>query len=575
MGNGKVLRSINVTERFLGHIPKNRNNIRIAASRNTTLAQKKDSIAKRILDTCLAGFGLIISSPLWVMIAIAIMIEDGFPILIRQERIGIFGKLFRNYKFRSMKKSALSEKVNIQAGEHDQRVTGVGAVLRKCAMDELPQLINILLGDMSFVGPRALLPLEAEVHTRTDGGTPDITQIPGYAERITVMPGLTGIAQIWAPRDIIRRHKFKYDLLYIRKRSFWFDVKLILMSFLVTFSSSWEKRDSKLKTFEKQRTGETTQRRIFDYVIAWAPLALFLILIFPLFNLYDRSIYTWDHFKIFGDTIRIFVPETPLYVLTTLWGVVRDLSHVFAYGLVTFLLFRGFTGRGKNIRLNHFIYTAALLFSFCLVDEIIQAVMPSRGFEVNDIILNLLAAAGVLLLLHNRYRIKKTAASSIVFPPRMVSLVRAWLPPVVYVGLLAVLANFIFTNKTTLYIIDQVIAFFNPQVSYSTMCMWAGKTRDYSHIIIYAALVVLVFRAIQKTCNRSFLFCIFVAGLIGLGFGIFDEFAQGFLLERSSSITDWLIDIIGVGAGVAILIIKHHRTAIFKTRGWFMIHPGR
>ena len=174
---------------------------------------------KRPFDIFVSGIGLIVSSWLWVLIAIAIIFEDGFPVFIRQKRIGKGGKLFKSYKFRSMSKSTLNEKINIQACENDHRVTGVGKVLRMTAFDELPQLLNIFLGDMSFVGPRALLPIEREVN---GDGEEDIhiCDIPGYDKRVKVCPGLTGIAQVYAPRDLPRKYKFKYDLLYIKKMNF-------------------------------------------------------------------------------------------------------------------------------------------------------------------------------------------------------------------------------------------------------------------------------------------------------------------------------------------------------------------
>lgn len=207
------------------------------------------SCCKRIFDIILSCFGIILSSWLWVLIAILIIVEDGFPILITQQRIGKNGRFFRSFKFRSMRKQTLYESVNPQACENDPRITGIGCFLRRTAMDELPQLLNIFLGDMSFVGPRALLPYEIEVYA--NGGCLDIRKIAGYDKRITVQPGLTGIAQVYAYRDLPRCHKFKYDLLYIRKRSLWLDVKLIIISFLVTFTGGWEKRSTKLKFLEK------------------------------------------------------------------------------------------------------------------------------------------------------------------------------------------------------------------------------------------------------------------------------------------------------------------------------------
>lgn len=207
------------------------------------------SCGKRILDLVFSTLGLVLSSWLWACIAILIILEDGFPILIVQRRIGKDGKFFRSFKFRSMRKHTLNETVNPQALEHDPRVTRVGRVLRKTAMDELPQLLNIFLGDMSFVGPRALLPYEIEVYA--NGGCLDIREIPGYEKRIVVLPGLTGIAQVYADRNLPRHHKFKYDLLYIKKQCFWLDIRLIIVSFLVTFTGGWEKRSTKLQFLDR------------------------------------------------------------------------------------------------------------------------------------------------------------------------------------------------------------------------------------------------------------------------------------------------------------------------------------
>ena len=201
-------------------------------------------MAKRLLDVMLAGGGLIVSAPLWAAIAALIKIEDGGPVFFSQERVGCRGRRFEALKFRSMIVDAEAGTGPIQAGENDPRVTRVGRILRASAMDELPQLWNIFRGDMSFVGPRALRPGEIEV--KGNGAVEKLEDVPGFSDRCAVRPGLTGVAQIFAPRDVLRRQKFRYDRFYVDRRSFWFDVRLILLSFWITFRGRWEDRGRKL-----------------------------------------------------------------------------------------------------------------------------------------------------------------------------------------------------------------------------------------------------------------------------------------------------------------------------------------
>ena len=152
--------------------------------------------------------------------------------------------MFKALKFRSMRPNAEALTGPVQATENDPRVTRIGRVLRGTALDELPQLVNILRGDMSFVGPRPLRPGEADV--RGDGRMIRLDEIPGYHERHGVRPGLTGLAQIYAPRDISRTSKFRLDRLYIARAGFWLDVRLILLSFWITARGSWEVRGRKV-----------------------------------------------------------------------------------------------------------------------------------------------------------------------------------------------------------------------------------------------------------------------------------------------------------------------------------------
>ncbi len=197
-------------------------------------------LLKRPFDVFLSGMGLILSMPLWALIALAIRLEGRGTVFYAQERVGKGGSKFWNRKFRTMMPDADEKFGPLQAKDNDPRVTKVGRLLRATAMDELPQLWNILKGDMSFVGPRALLPQEIEVNG--NGELVPLDQIAGYEQRHHVRPGLTGLAQVYAPRDIARRQKFRYDLLYVRRQHFFLDLKLIGLSFWISFRAKWEDR---------------------------------------------------------------------------------------------------------------------------------------------------------------------------------------------------------------------------------------------------------------------------------------------------------------------------------------------
>jgi lipopolysaccharide/colanic/teichoic acid biosynthesis glycosyltransferase len=200
-------------------------------------------VAKRALDIALAGIGLLASSPVWAVLAAAIKLEDGGPVFYSQPRVGEGGRTFEAFKFRSMIPNAEAGVGAVQATTHDPRVTRVGRLMRATAMDELPQLWNIFRGDMSFVGPRALRP--GEIEQGRNGRLERLEDVPGYATRVSVRPGLTGVAQVYAPRDVPRRHKFRYDRIYVKRRSWWLDVRLILISFWISVHGTWEARGRK------------------------------------------------------------------------------------------------------------------------------------------------------------------------------------------------------------------------------------------------------------------------------------------------------------------------------------------
>jgi lipopolysaccharide/colanic/teichoic acid biosynthesis glycosyltransferase len=197
------------------------------------------SPAKRMFDVVFAAAGLTLSSPVWLLLALATKLQDGGPVFFRQDRSGLNGRVFQVLKFRSMRVDA-EQRGARQAVANDPRVTGVGRWMRATAMDELPQLWNILIGDMSIVGPRALRPGEIEAHG--SGVFERLEDVPGFAARSSVRPGLTGIAQIYAGRNLPRRQKFRYDRLYIRRQSFALDIRLVMRSFWISLSGDWEAR---------------------------------------------------------------------------------------------------------------------------------------------------------------------------------------------------------------------------------------------------------------------------------------------------------------------------------------------
>ena len=177
-------------------------------------------LGKRIFDLVFAVVFLVLLSPLMLLSAIAIKLNDGGPVLFKQKRLTYHGKEFYVYKFRSMVVNA--EKAGPQlAKENDSRITRVGRILRKCRLDELPQLINILRGDMSVVGPRPERPELAEEYEKT---------MPEFEFRLQVKAGLTGYAQVTGLYDTLPYDKLKMDLMYIENYSIFLDLRIILMT---------------------------------------------------------------------------------------------------------------------------------------------------------------------------------------------------------------------------------------------------------------------------------------------------------------------------------------------------------
>jgi sugar transferase (PEP-CTERM system associated) len=181
------------------------------------------AVASRVLDIVTATLLALVSLPVMAVVAVAILFEDGQPVLYRQRRVGLWGKPFTLYKFRSMVKDAESNGAQ-WAGVEDPRVTRVGRIIRKLRFDELPQLFNVIRGDMSLVGPR---PERPEFVSRLS------QKIPYYQERHSVKPGITGWAQLSYPygsSDEDAMEKLQYDLYYVKHRNLVFDLMVILQT---------------------------------------------------------------------------------------------------------------------------------------------------------------------------------------------------------------------------------------------------------------------------------------------------------------------------------------------------------
>lgn len=185
------------------------------------------AFAKRLFDRVAAVAGIVLLSPVWLATAVLVKLTSQGPVFYAQTRVGQDGKRFRMYKFRTMKTDAEKETGPVWAVKNDSRLTPIGGFLRKAHIDELPQLINILKGEMSLIGPRPERPVFVE---RFKGIIPD------YEKRLTVRPGLTGLAQVWHRYDETIedvKKKLKYDLLYIRKMCFWTDFNIVVRTFRV------------------------------------------------------------------------------------------------------------------------------------------------------------------------------------------------------------------------------------------------------------------------------------------------------------------------------------------------------
>lgn len=189
--------------------------------------------AKRVLDFIASLCALLILSPVLLIVSILIATTSKGPVIFKQDRVGKNGIIFKMYKFRSMVANAEELKAQLEKDnemngpmfkiKNDPRITKVGRFIRKTSIDEIPQLINVLKGEMSLVGPRPSLPSEVKEFE------------PWMLERLTILPGLTCYWQVMGRNDIEFNEWMKLDIKYVRERNFWLDLKLIFKTFFVLF----------------------------------------------------------------------------------------------------------------------------------------------------------------------------------------------------------------------------------------------------------------------------------------------------------------------------------------------------
>jgi lipopolysaccharide/colanic/teichoic acid biosynthesis glycosyltransferase len=187
---------------------------------------------KRFLDISLAYFGLLFSLPVWLIGIFLIWYEDPGPLFFVKNSVGRGGKNFHQLKLRTMICGAEDQTGPVISQRDDQRILLIGHIFRKTALDELPQLLNIIRGEMSFVGPRP---------QRTVLVYQYLQKIPEYADRHKVLPGLAGLAQVAGDYYLTPRQKLRLDRLYIHYMSLGFDLKLLLLAFLIAFWFRWQK----------------------------------------------------------------------------------------------------------------------------------------------------------------------------------------------------------------------------------------------------------------------------------------------------------------------------------------------
>ena len=214
---------------------------------------------KRTIDIVCALILLLLTAPFMAVTAVAIKLYDGGPVLYRQVRCTLNQRQFHILKFRSMRTDAEKDGVARLASKNDSRITPIGSVIRKCRIDELPQLFNILKGDMSFIGPR---PERPEIIAQY------VEVMPEFVFRMKVKAGLAGFAQVYGKYNTSPYDKLKLDLTYIENYSVWLDVKLMLLTLKILFwpDSTEGVEDEQITALREEKQWQQANQRTGDDV---------------------------------------------------------------------------------------------------------------------------------------------------------------------------------------------------------------------------------------------------------------------------------------------------------------------
>lgn len=195
--------------------------LKVRKPRRKSFSEQLSEISCEIVHRTMAMLFLIFTAPILLMVALWIKLDSPGPVFFRQERMGLGGRIFRIVKFRTMIFDAEKETGPILARHGDERVTRAGRILRHLRIDEIPQMWNVIMGHMLLVGPR---PERPQIYDEI------IMECPEFFQRLEVKPGITGLAQIRGDYHTEPKDKLRYDLLYIKRRSLWLDLKIIAIT---------------------------------------------------------------------------------------------------------------------------------------------------------------------------------------------------------------------------------------------------------------------------------------------------------------------------------------------------------